>query len=97
LVFSFKNGKAPDDSKVTSEHLKYGGQKLFTVLTMLIHFIFQNKHIPPILKSEIACPIYEKGGKLADNPNSLRHFVFYRYFEYFYISVAFLSVSRSDW
>jgi hypothetical protein len=57
---------------VWSEHLKYGGQKLITVLTMLIHFIFQNKHIPPILKSEIACPIYEKGGKLADNPNSYR-------------------------
>lgn len=59
-IFSFKNGKAPDDSKVTSEHLKYGGQKLITVLTMLVNFIFQNKHIPPILKSGIACPIYKK-------------------------------------
>ena len=57
-IFSFKNGKAPDDSKVTSEHLKYGGHKLITVLTMLVNFIFQNKHIPPILKSGIACPIY---------------------------------------
>jgi hypothetical protein len=35
-------------------------------------FIFQNKHIPPILKSGIACPIYIKGGKPADNPNSYR-------------------------
>jgi hypothetical protein len=33
-IFSFQNGKAPDESKVTSEHLKYGGQKLITVLTM---------------------------------------------------------------
>jgi hypothetical protein len=71
-IFSFKNGKAPDDSKVTSEHLKYGGQKLITVLTMLVNFIFQNKHIPPILKSGIACPIYKKGGKPTDNPNSYR-------------------------
>jgi hypothetical protein len=62
----------PNDSKVTSEHLKYGGQKLIIVLTMLINFIFQNKHIPPILKSGIACPIYKKGGKPADNPNSYR-------------------------
>jgi hypothetical protein len=59
-IFSFKNGKAPDDSKVTSEHLKYGGQRIITVLTMLVNFIFQNKHIPPILKSGIACPIYKK-------------------------------------
>jgi hypothetical protein len=28
-IFSFKNGKAPDDSKVTSEHLKYGGHKTY--------------------------------------------------------------------
>jgi hypothetical protein len=39
---------------------------------MLINFIFQNKHILPILKSGIACPIYKKGGKPADNPNSYR-------------------------
>jgi hypothetical protein len=58
--------------RVTSEHLKYGGQKLITVLTMLVNFIFQNKHIPPILKSGIACPIYKKGGKPTDNPNSYR-------------------------
>lgn len=39
---------------------------------MLINFIFQNKHIPPILKSGIACPIYKKDGKPTDNPNSYR-------------------------
>jgi hypothetical protein len=52
-----------------------GDIKLITVLTgciMLVNFIFQNKHIPPILKSGIACPIYKKGGKPADNPNSYR-------------------------
>ena len=39
---------------------------------MLVNFIFQNKHIPPILKSGIACPIYKKGGIPTDNPNSYR-------------------------
>ena len=27
--FSFKNGKAPDDSKITSEHLKYKNLSLY--------------------------------------------------------------------
>jgi hypothetical protein len=55
--------------------LNMGDIKLITVLTMLVNFIFQNKHIPPILKSGIACPIYKKGGKQADTmfPLSLHH------------------------
>ncbi|CAG2242211.1 unnamed protein product [Mytilus edulis] len=71
-ILSFKNGKSPDETRVTSEHLKHGGQNLISILTILVNFIFQNIHIPTVLKNGIACPIFKSGGKPIDNPNSYR-------------------------
>jgi hypothetical protein len=97
-IFSFKNGKAPDDSKVTSEHLKYGGQKLITVLTMLINFIFQNKHIPPILKSWLPwshsfCPPYLRCSLVTFESSGA--FQFLKENIYFKTSFSLTSVSGS--
>ncbi|CAC5420707.1 unnamed protein product [Mytilus coruscus] len=59
-IFSFKNGKVPDETRFTSEHLKYGGQNLISMLTILVNFIFHNIHIPTVLKNDITCPIFKK-------------------------------------
>ncbi|CAC5414421.1 unnamed protein product [Mytilus coruscus] len=71
-IFSFKSGKAPDETRITSEHLKYRGQNLISILTILVNFIFNNIHISTVLKNGIACPIFKNGGKPIDNPNSYR-------------------------
>ena len=71
-VMSMKSGKAADEQGITSEHLKYGGKKLIAVLSKLINYIFANVHLPSALKSGISCPVYKRGGKPRDEPNSYR-------------------------
>ena len=65
-ISNFKNGKAPDESKITIEHFKYGGNLPVIILTKLVNLIFQNAAIPNTLKSGIGCPIFKNG----DKPNS---------------------------
>jgi hypothetical protein len=48
-ISNFKNGKAPDESKITIEHFKYGGNLPVILLTKLVNLIFQNAAI-------IVCP-----------------------------------------
>ena len=71
-ISTFKNGKAPDESKITIEHLKYGGNLAVIILTKLVNLIFQNAEIPNTLKTGIGCPIFKNGGKPKEDPNSYR-------------------------
>lgn len=71
-ISSFKKGKSPDVSGVTIEHLKYGGNKVFSILVNIINFIFQNVLITDVCKTSIGCPIYKKGGKPQQDPGSYR-------------------------
>jgi hypothetical protein len=72
-ISTFKNGKAPDESKITIEHLiKYGGNLIVIILTKVVNLIFQNAAIPNTLKTGIGCPIFKNGGKLKEDPNSYR-------------------------
>ncbi|VDI04475.1 Hypothetical predicted protein [Mytilus galloprovincialis] len=45
---------------------------IFFSKTIIVNFIFQNIHIPTVLKNGIACQIFKSGGKPIDNPNSYR-------------------------
>ena len=56
-ISTFKNEKAPDESKITIEHLKYGGNLTVIILTKLVNLIFQNAAIPNTWKSGIGCLI----------------------------------------
>jgi hypothetical protein len=60
-----------NESKITIEHLKYGGNLTVIILIKLVNLIFQNAAIPSTLKSGIGCPIFKNGGKLKEDPNSL--------------------------
>jgi hypothetical protein len=71
-ISTFKNGKAPNESKITIEHLKYGGNLNVIILTKLVSLIFQNEEIPNTLKTGIGCPIFKNGGKPKEDPNSYR-------------------------
>ena len=71
-ILTFKNGKAPDESQVTIEHLKFGGNIIINILIKLVNIIFQNTTIPDVLKSGIGCPIFKNGGKPREDPNSYR-------------------------
>ncbi|CAC5358344.1 unnamed protein product [Mytilus coruscus] len=42
-ILSFKNGKSPDELKISAEHLKYGGSSLMTALAFIINFLFSQK------------------------------------------------------
>jgi hypothetical protein len=37
-ISTFKNGKAQDESKITIEHLKYGGNYQFSMCLEFLHF-----------------------------------------------------------
>lgn len=71
-ILSFKNGKAPDETKMTVEHMKFGGDSVIFVLTKIVNLIFSTLCIPKTLKSGMGCPIYKNGGKPIDDPNSYR-------------------------
>ena len=72
IILSFKNGKSPDEMHMTAEHLKYGGSRLFYILSFIINFLFKNIHIPSMFKSGIVCPVFKNGGKPKDDHNSYR-------------------------
>ncbi|CAG2241415.1 DNCL2 [Mytilus edulis] len=72
IINSLKNGKAPDASRVTCEHLKFGGKTLSYVLTSIITFSFSNHIIPTVFKNGLACPVFKKKGKPKEDPGSYR-------------------------
>ena len=61
--------KAPGWDTVTAEHIKFGGAKLVTCITLLCNIITKNEYIPHYFKLGIIVPI-PKGNKnrlLQDN------------------------------
>ena len=73
-IMSFKNKKSPDEESISAEHMKYAGDKLISMITDIVNYIFQNVDIPNFLKSGIAYPIL-KNGKPKSDPNSYRKIV----------------------
>lgn len=71
-IKSFKNGKAADEQGVCIEHIKYGGLATAQIITNIVNHIFEHATLPNILRNGISYPIYKKGGKPKDDPNSYR-------------------------
>ena len=72
VIYSLKNGKAPDIAGISSEHLKYGGPLVVTVLIQLINLIFESFSLPELFKLFLVSPIFKNKGKPIMDPNSYR-------------------------
>ena len=64
-----KYNKSADEQNIAAEHFKYG--PVHIVLTIFMNFIFKDLHIPTLLKSGIACPVF-KNGKPKQDPHFYR-------------------------
>ena len=62
VINELKMKKAPGFDQITSEHIKYGGERLVTCLTKLFNIINQHEYIPTDFKIGIIIPI-PKGSK----------------------------------
>ena len=54
---SLKNKKAAGFDEVTAEHIKYGGDKLLSILTALYNSISEHESVPDNMKRGVIIPI----------------------------------------
>jgi hypothetical protein len=71
VAMSLKNKKAPGFDEVTAEHIKYGGDKLLSILTALYNSISEHESVPDNMKRGVIIPI-PKGAKDASIRNNNR-------------------------
>ena len=59
-IQNLANGKAPDHTGLTAEHLKRGGNLVTNYLTRLVNTALSETNIPEILKTGILTPVLKK-------------------------------------
>ena len=69
---SMPNNKAPGYDLITYECFKFGGIKLYEVLTTLFNSIISEIHFPDSFKKGIIIPVYKGKRKAKDDVNSYR-------------------------
>ena len=65
-------GKSPGYDLITTEHLKYGGDKLVTVLTKLYNRILAIEYIPKNFRIGTQIPLYKGKNLCSLDPNNYR-------------------------
>ena len=71
IIQGLKNKKAPGFDEITSEHIKYGGKKLMSIMTSIYNSITYHETVPAHLKKGVIIPI-PKGAKDASIKNNNR-------------------------
>ena len=72
VCLSLANNKAAGYDSITNECLKYGGHKLYVVLSDLYNNVIRTCHIPSMFKHSIIIPIYKGKRKSKTAMNSYR-------------------------
>ena len=58
--------------QVTYEHLKYGGPKIWSILSILYFRMFYLTEVPQFLKFELLLPLFKGKGTKASNKDNYR-------------------------
>lgn len=70
-IGNLKNNKSPGPDGVQSEHIKYGGEQIVTIMCDLYNGMIRTEHRPPSMKTGIIVPI-PKGRKDSSIPDKNR-------------------------
>ena len=69
-IDSLKNGKATGPDGLSSEHFKFGANRLIVVLSIVLSCIVSHGFIPPSFMKYIIIPlIKDKSGDITNNNN----------------------------
>ena len=69
---NLKSGVSGGLDQVTYEHLKYGGPKLWSILSILYFRMFYSIEVPQSLKFELLLPLFKGKGTKASNKDNYR-------------------------
>ena len=72
MCTNLKSGVSGGLDQVTYEHLKYGGPKLWRILSILYFRIFYSIEVPQSLKFELLLPLFKGKGTKASNKDNYR-------------------------
>ena len=64
--------KTPGHDRVTAEHLKYGGQALWYILSVLFNICVSNEYIPANFRKGIQIPLYKGKNTCPLDPDNYR-------------------------
>ena len=65
-------GKAPGSDRITSEHLKHGGEMLVDLLVILYNWVIKIEYIPRSFREGIQVPLHKGKNTPTTNPDNFR-------------------------